>query len=65
MKKYTSTEILEDVKKGIPLIIIDDEDRENEGDFFVAADVLTRESLKLMINVGRGLICAPMTNQRA
>ena len=64
-EKVYPTEILKDVKSGKPIIIIDDEDRENEGDFFVAADVLTRDAVRLMINVGRGLICAPMTQQRA
>ena len=63
--KYKKEDILDDIKNGIPLIITDDESRENEGDLFVSARVATREVIKLMVNEGRGLICAPMSNETA
>ena len=56
-------EILMDVKNGKPLIVIDAEDRENEGDFFVNAEVANEESIRLMLNFGKGLICTPLTNE--
>ena len=62
---YTKEEILDDIKNGVPLIITDDESRENEGDFFVSAKCLNQESLLLMLNEGRGLICAPMSSSTA
>ena len=62
---YSKQEILNDIKNGVPLIITDDENRENEGDFFVSAKCINHESLVLMLNEGRGLICAPMSRVRA
>ncbi|MAW07571.1 MAG: 3,4-dihydroxy-2-butanone-4-phosphate synthase [Halobacteriovoraceae bacterium] len=62
---YSKQEILEDIRSGVPLIITDDESRENEGDFFVSARCLNHESLLLMLNEGRGLICAPMSSSTA
>lgn len=53
-------EIIEDVRKGIPVIIVDDEDRENEGDLIVAAEMATPENINIMARDGRGLICLPM-----
>lgn len=53
-------EILEDVRAGKPVIIVDDEDRENEGDLIVAAEKATAENINFMAKEGRGLICLPM-----
>ncbi|MFP4313290.1 MAG: 3,4-dihydroxy-2-butanone-4-phosphate synthase [Alphaproteobacteria bacterium] len=53
-------EILADVKAGKPVIIVDDEDRENEGDLIVAAEMASAENINFMAKEGRGLICLPM-----
>ncbi len=55
---------LEDLKKGKLLIVVDDEDRENEGDFITAARNVTPEIINFMSKHGRGLICAPLTEER-
>ena len=55
---------LEDLKLGKLLIVVDDEDRENEGDFITAARNVTPEVINFMSKHGRGLICAPITEQR-
>src|ERR1700722_4008041 len=55
---------LEDLKKGKLLIVVDDEDRENEGDFITAAHNVTPEIINFMSMYGRGLICAPLTEDR-
>jgi len=55
---------IEDFKAGRPLIIIDDEDRENEGDLVVAAEFITPEIINLMAKEARGLLCVPMTHER-
>ncbi len=55
---------LEDLKQGKLLIVVDDEDRENEGDFITAANNVTPEIINFMSKHGRGLICAPITEQR-
>lgn len=55
---------IEDVKAGHVIIIIDDEDRENEGDLMVAAEKVTPEIINFMSKHGRGLICLPLTTQR-
>lgn len=55
---------LEDLKNGKLLIVVDDEDRENEGDFVTAARNVTPEIINFMSKHGRGLICAPITEQR-
>ncbi len=57
-------EILEDVRSGKPVIIVDDEDRENEGDLMVAADRITPESINFMLQHGKGLICLSLTKAR-
>ncbi len=57
-------EALEDFKAGNILIIIDDEERENEGDFVTAAEFITPEKINFMAKYGRGLICVPMQGQR-
>ena len=53
-------EIIEDMKKGIPVVILDDENRENEGDIIFAAEFATTENVNLMAKYARGLICMPM-----
>ena len=62
---YKIEDVLEDIKNGIPLIIVDDENRENEGDLFVAAEKATYESINLMATYARGLTCTPMSSEYA
>jgi 3,4-dihydroxy 2-butanone 4-phosphate synthase / GTP cyclohydrolase II len=56
---------IEDIKQGKLVIVVDDEDRENEGDFVTSAENATPEVINFMSKHGRGLICAPITQQRA
>ena len=56
---------LEDLKLGKMIIVVDDEDRENEGDFVMAADMITPEAVNFMATVGRGLICTPLSKKLA
>jgi 3,4-dihydroxy 2-butanone 4-phosphate synthase/GTP cyclohydrolase II len=56
---------IEEIKKGNFIIVVDDEDRENEGDFVIAAECITPEKINFMETYGRGLICAPITRERA
>lgn len=56
---------LEDIKQGIPIIVVDDENRENEGDIFVAAEKATYEAINLMARYARGLTCVPMSEEYA
>jgi 3,4-dihydroxy 2-butanone 4-phosphate synthase/GTP cyclohydrolase II len=58
-------EAIEDIRAGKIVIVVDDEDRENEGDFICAADCVTPEIINFMAMYGRGLICAPITESRA
>jgi 3,4-dihydroxy 2-butanone 4-phosphate synthase / GTP cyclohydrolase II len=60
----TIEEAIEDIRKGKVVIVVDDEDRENEGDFIAAAEMVTPEMINFMATEGRGLICAPLTEQR-
>ena len=60
----TIAEAIEDIKKGKLVIVVDDEDRENEGDFLTAARNATPELINFMATHGRGLICAPISEQR-
>ncbi|AMC09867.1 3,4-dihydroxy-2-butanone 4-phosphate synthase [Lutibacter profundi] len=60
----TIEEALDDIKKGKIVIVVDDENRENEGDFVAAADKVTPEMINFMATKGRGLICAPLTESR-
>ncbi len=53
-------EIVADIKAGKPVIVVDDEDRENEGDLIIAAEMATPENINFMAKEGRGLICLPM-----
>lgn len=66
MKKFnTVQEALEDLKNGKVIIVTDDEDRENEGDFICAAEFATQENVNLMASVAKGLICMPMNSKIA
>jgi 3,4-dihydroxy 2-butanone 4-phosphate synthase/GTP cyclohydrolase II len=56
---------IEDIRDGRMVIVCDDEDRENEGDFVMAAEMITPEAVNLMARYGRGLICTPITRERA
>jgi 3,4-dihydroxy 2-butanone 4-phosphate synthase/GTP cyclohydrolase II len=61
----TIEEAIEDIRNGKVVIVVDDEDRENEGDFICAAEVITPEIINFMATHGRGLICAPIDERRA
>jgi len=63
-KLNTIEEALEDFKNGKFLIVVDDEDRENEGDFIIAAEKITTEKVNFMLQYGRGVLCAPVTDAR-
>src|SRR5574344_2910906 len=60
----TIEEALKDFRKGKFVIVVDDEDRENEGDFIVAAEMITPEKVNFMLKHGRGVLCAPITLDR-
>jgi 3,4-dihydroxy 2-butanone 4-phosphate synthase/GTP cyclohydrolase II len=60
----TVEEIIEDIKQGKMVILIDDEDRENEGDLIIAADHITPQSVNFMVTEARGLVCLAMTEQQ-
>src|SRR3989337_1664796 len=57
-------EAIEDLRAGKMVIVVDDEDRENEGDLTIAAEKVTPEVINFMARYGRGLICMPMTGER-
>ena len=60
----TIEEALDDFREGKFLIVVDDEDRENEGDFIIAAEKITPEAVNFMLKNGRGVLCAPITMSR-
>ncbi len=60
----TIEDAIADIKKGKVIIVVDDKDRENEGDFLAAAEMVTPEMINFMATHGRGLICAPLTESR-
>lgn len=60
----TIEEAIEDIRQGKVIIVVDDEDRENEGDFLAAAEKVTPEMINFMATHGRGLICTPLTESR-
>ena len=60
----TIEDAINDIRKGKVIIVVDDEDRENEGDFLAAAEMVTPEMINFMATHGRGLICAPLTEKR-
>ncbi len=61
----TIKEAIADIKNGKMVIVVDDKDRENEGDFIAAAEMVTPEMINFMSMQGRGLICAPITEDRS
>jgi 3,4-dihydroxy 2-butanone 4-phosphate synthase/GTP cyclohydrolase II len=63
-KLNTIEEAINDFKEGKFLIVVDDEDRENEGDFITAAELITPEKVNFMFTNGKGLVCAPITEDR-
>jgi 3,4-dihydroxy 2-butanone 4-phosphate synthase/GTP cyclohydrolase II len=64
LKLNSISEAIEAIKKGELIIVVDDEDRENEGDFIAAAELMTPEKVNFMATHGRGLICTPLTEER-
>lgn len=64
MKLNTIPELIEDVRAGRMIVLMDDEDRENEGDLIMAASMVRPEDINFMAHYGRGLICMPITRER-
>jgi 3,4-dihydroxy 2-butanone 4-phosphate synthase/GTP cyclohydrolase II len=64
-KLDTIEEAIEEIRKGNFIIVVDDEDRENEGDLVIAAECITPEKVNFLETHARGLICAPITKERA
>ena len=64
IKLNTIAEAIEAIRQGEIIIVVDDEDRENEGDFLAAAELVTPEMINFMATHGRGLICTPLTENR-
>ena len=64
MRINTIEEALADFREGKFVIVVDDEDRENEGDFIIAAEKITPEKVNFMLQHGRGVLCCPITEQR-
>jgi 3,4-dihydroxy 2-butanone 4-phosphate synthase/GTP cyclohydrolase II len=64
MELNSIEEIIEDLRQGKMVIIMDDEDRENEGDLLIAADRVTPEAINFMVTHGRGLVCLTLTRER-
>lgn len=62
---HTIEEAIADIRLGKMIVVIDDEDRENEGDLLMAADAVTPEAINFMATYGRGLICVPMSEEKA
>jgi 3,4-dihydroxy 2-butanone 4-phosphate synthase/GTP cyclohydrolase II len=58
-------EAIEEIRRGHMVILVDDEDRENEGDLTMAAEMATPEHVNFMARFGRGLVCVTMTDERA
>lgn len=63
-KLHSIKEAIDDIRAGKVIIVVDDEDRENEGDFLAAAEKVTPEMINFMATHGRGLICAPLTEKK-
>ncbi len=64
IKLNTIDEAIQDFREGKFVIVVDDEDRENEGDFIIAAEKITPEKVNFMVTNGRGVLCAPITQSR-
>lgn len=65
IKFNTITEAIEDINAGKMIIVVDDENRENEGDFVMAAEHSTPDKINFMVKYGRGLICTPLSKSKA
>ena len=64
MPLNTTPEIIDDIRAGKMVILMDDEDRENEGDLVIAAEHITPEAINFMAKYGRGLVCLTITHNR-
>ena len=64
MKFNTIEDAIKDIREGKVIIVVDDENRENEGDFVAAAEKVTPEMINFMATNGKGLICAPLLEKR-
>jgi 3,4-dihydroxy 2-butanone 4-phosphate synthase/GTP cyclohydrolase II len=64
IKLNSIDEAIEAIRQGEIIIVVDDEDRENEGDFITSAELITPEKVNFMITMGRGVLCAPITEER-
>src|SRR5690625_4680033 len=62
---HTISEAITDLKNGRPIIVVDDEDRENEGDLVALSEKVTPEIINFMITHGKGLVCMPITKELA
>ena len=65
IQSNTIQEAIQDIKDGKVIIVVDDEDRENEGDLIISAEYLTAEHINFMITFGKGLVCAPISSEIA
>lgn len=65
MKFHSIEEALKDIRNGKMVIVVDDRDRENEGDLVMAAEKVTPDAVNFMISLGRGLVCVPLTAERS
>ena len=65
LKLNSISEAVQDIKNGKIIIVVDDENRENEGDFICAAEIASPEIINFMAKYGRGLICMPLTDSRS
>ena len=65
MKFNSIEEAVDDIRQGKMIIAVDDEDRENEGDLLMAAEKVTSEQVNFMATLGKGMICVPLTEERA
>ena len=64
MNLNSTQEIIDDIKAGKMVVIMDDEDRENEGDLLMAAEAINADAVNFMARYGRGLICLTLSQQR-
>ena len=60
---HSINEVLQDLKTGKPVIIVDDESRENEGDLIIAAEFATQENINFFVKYARGIVCTPMRRE--
>ena len=64
MRLSSIEEVIEDIRQGKMIVLVDDEDRENEGDLVCAAELVTPKIINFMASQGRGMICLPLTGER-